>query len=197
MPNCMNFHPGLPLRRGNCCHPNRIAQVLRGSHSASPRAAGEVPGQACRIYNVRPFFYRGVFSHESLVVFLIVPSAPGIPKCRNARPNPATNPTPSTPFGVTVDASGKRAFVANVQSSNVSVIDLSTFTVTGTFPVGSFPYAIAQVADPDRLFVTNQHDNSVSVIDLSSGQTLRTVSVGDYPEGIMLHPDGRHVYVMS
>ena len=109
----------------------------------------------------------------------------------------ATITVGTAPFGVTVDASSKRAFVANVQSSDVSVVDLSTFTVTGTFAVGSFPYAIAHVADSDRLFVTNQHDNTVSVIDLPSGQTLRTVTVGDYPEGIMLHPDGRHVYVVS
>ena len=53
-------------------------------------------------------------------------------------------------FGVTLDDRGTRAFVANVQSSDVSVVDLSSARVTGTLPVGSFPYAIAHEPGAER-----------------------------------------------
>ena len=57
-------------------------------------------------------------------------------------------------------------FVANVQSNDVSVINLPLLRAEFHVPVGESPYAIAHDPDKERIFVTNQHESSLSVIDL-------------------------------
>ncbi len=70
------------------------------------------------------------------------------------------------PFGVTIDAEGKRAYTANVASNDVSVIDIESRTVVGTVKVGKRPYAVALAKG--RAFVTDQYEDTVSVFDVGS-----------------------------
>ena len=52
----------------------------------------------------------------------------------------------TNPGGVAVNPAGTRAYVANNNSNNVSVIDTATNTVVATVAVGVYPYGVA-VAD--------------------------------------------------
>ena len=88
------------------------------------------------------------------------------------------------PFGVTISADGNLAFVANVQSSTITVIELRFMRVAYSVAIGQFPHAIAHDPDRNRVFVTNQHERTVAVIDLKNLREIRRVDVGDYPEGI-------------
>ena len=82
-----------------------------------------------------------------------------------------------------------RAFVANVESDSVSVVDLSTREVRATIPTGLRPYAVAFAGD--KGFVTNQYADTVTVFDAQSFAPLATIDVGFYPEGIAVTADGR------
>ena len=97
------------------------------------------------------------------------------------------------PFGVTIDHEGALAFTANVQSDDVSIVDLASRKVLATVAVGSRPYAVAIAGG--KAFVTNQHGESVSVIDLASRRVIKTIAVGSYPEGVAATPDGKYVFV--
>ena len=78
------------------------------------------------------------------------------------------------PFGVALDGHS-RAFAANVDSQEVSVVDLATLRLLGTVPTGPRPYVVA--LSKDRGFVTNELGGSVTVFDLQTLGVLATVDV--------------------
>ena len=97
------------------------------------------------------------------------------------------------PFGITIDAAGKRAYTANVASDDVSIIDIASGKLIGTVPVGHRPYAVALAGQ--HAYVTNQYASTLSVIDIGSLKVVQTIAVGDHPEGIAADPAGANVYV--
>jgi len=97
------------------------------------------------------------------------------------------------PFGVTIDAEGKRAYTANVGSNDVSVIDIAAGSEIGRVPVGMRPYAVALAQG--RGFVTDQYGGTVSMFDVATLKPVKRITVGDYPEGINATADGKRVIV--
>lgn len=102
---------------------------------------------------------------------------------------PLAVPVGHHPFGVTLE--GIRAFVTNVLSDDVSVIDLAAGREIARIPTGARPYAVAFAAG--RGFVTNQYDASLTVFDAESLKVTGRLETGDYPEGIAATSDGRIV----
>jgi len=99
------------------------------------------------------------------------------------------------PFGVTVDAAGSRAYTANVESDDVSVIAVADRRVIATVKVGKRPYCVALAQG--RAFVTDQYASSLSVFDTGSLAAVADVPVGEYREGIAASRDGGTVYVAN
>ena len=86
------------------------------------------------------------------------------------------------PFGITIDAEGKRAYTANVGSDDVSVIDSCERKVVGTVKVGRRPYAVGLAAA--KGFVTDQYAGTITVFDTATLQPLKAIEACDHPEGI-------------
>ena len=104
----------------------------------------------------------------------------------------------SHPFALLYDAPRQRLYALNVQSDDVSVIDMRDLrkpAVIATVKVGKAPYGAALAQGGALLYVTNQHDDSVSVVDADSLRVLRTLPGFGYPEGIAAH--GERVYVVN
>jgi len=73
-------------------------------------------------------------------------------------------------------------YVSN-QSGDISVVDLATWSVTGTVSAyGAEPRGIGVTADGKLLVVANREGGRIAVIDRASGQLLRHVDVGANPE---------------
>ncbi len=89
------------------------------------------------------------------------------------------------------------AYVANLNSNNVSVIDIATNTVTNTISVGDKPRSVAITPDGAAAYVTNRESNSVSVIDVATSTVSATVAVGAYPNNVAITPDGTAAYVTN
>lgn len=104
----------------------------------------------------------------------------------------------SFPEGVAVSPDGSRVYVANLNSSTVSVIDATTTqpTVTATLTVAT-PFGVAVSPDGSRLYVTSRDSNSVSVINTATDMFIATVGVGASPHGVAVSPDGSRVYVAN
>ena len=99
------------------------------------------------------------------------------------------------PFGIVLNSSGTRAYVANISSSNVSVIDLSTNLVLSNIVTGNTPYKIALHPEDTFGYVTIDNgpvgDGAVEVFDLSTNTLVgRPITVDPKPIGIAVHPDG-------
>ncbi|HSX03757.1 MAG TPA: cytochrome D1 domain-containing protein [Rhabdochlamydiaceae bacterium] len=90
------------------------------------------------------------------------------------------------------------AYVTNVGSNNISVIDTGTRTVVATIPVGaSGPNAIAVTANGAFAYVTDGGSSSVTVIDLLTRQVVKQIGVGTGPVAVAISPDGQFVYVTN
>jgi YVTN family beta-propeller protein len=104
------------------------------------------------------------------------------------------------PFALTFDAARQRLYVLNVQSDDVTVLDVrdvfrGRISVIATVPVGKAPYGAALADAGQLLYVTNQHDGTVSVIDAQQLSVVRTLKGFGYPEGVAARGD--RVYVVN
>lgn len=90
-----------------------------------------------------------------------------------------------------------RVYVANENSSNISIIDAASKTVIGTVGVGSAPSGITISSDGSRIYVANQGSGSVTVIDAASQSVVTTVSVSGAPLSVAASPDGSRIYVTT
>ncbi|WP_410507714.1 PGF-pre-PGF domain-containing protein [Methanosarcina hadiensis] len=88
------------------------------------------------------------------------------------------------------------AYITNMGSKNVSVIDTSTNLVIATINVGHYPLGVVVNPDGTKAYVANM-DGTVSIIDTSTNNVIGTMEVGNYPYGIAVSPDGAKVYVAN
>jgi YVTN family beta-propeller protein len=89
------------------------------------------------------------------------------------------------------------AYVANLGSDDVTVIDTTSNAVVATIAVGSDPDAVAVSADGTRVYVSNFLSNAVSVIDAGQQAVIATVRVGRGPVGLAVSPDGTRLVVTN
>jgi YVTN family beta-propeller protein len=92
--------------------------------------------------------------------------------------------------------SGSKAYVSNLYSGNVLIIDPGMGSVSGTITVGTNPDAI--VIAEGKAYVANHGygwDNTISVIDTETDQVINTIFVADNPAGMDRDEFGNiHVY---
>jgi len=88
------------------------------------------------------------------------------------------------------------AYITNMGSNTVSVIDIATNKVTATVNVGLDPLGVVVSPDSTKVYVANE-GGTVSVIDTATNTVTATVNVGNCPYGIAVSPDGTKVFVTS
>jgi YVTN family beta-propeller protein len=96
-----------------------------------------------------------------------------------------------------------RAYVANMASNDVPVIDTTTNAVVATVTVGDGPSDLALTPDGVRAYVVNTggpksfNGDTVSVIVTATNTVIDTIAVGILPSGLALSADGSRAYVTS
>ncbi len=96
-----------------------------------------------------------------------------------------------------ITQTGPFAYVANINSNTVSVVNIPTGQVVNTISVGSGPWGTAISPDQTQVYITNNHGNNVSVINAASGSVVATIPVQSSPFGAAFTPDGTGVYVVN
>jgi YVTN family beta-propeller protein len=79
------------------------------------------------------------------------------------------------PVSITPLADGSRAYVANRDSNNVSVINTLSNTVTKTINVGTAPLSVGSSPDSLRVYAANSGSNNTSIIRTSDDTVLLNV----------------------
>ena len=93
-------------------------------------------------------------------------------------------------------ATGPFAYVANLNSGQVSVIDLPTETEVTAIATGGEPYWVAISSDGSTVAASLHDSTGVALIDGVSNALLGVVSgVGSEPEAVAVSSDGGTVYV--
>jgi len=92
---------------------------------------------------------------------------------------------------------GSHLYVANMDSHNLSAIDLSNNTVSTMVAGLLFPNGLAIDPSGARAYVTTNaaFSNDVSVVDLLNNTVLTNVNVGGTPGAVVVDPMGTRAYV--
>jgi YVTN family beta-propeller protein len=103
----------------------------------------------------------------------------------------------ASPLEVLLSPDGARLYVLCQQSSEVRVLDATSYAVLKNIPVGRTPRGIALSDKGDRLFVTNSWDDTLSVIDTAKLEVTATWPVGAEPSGVVADRAGKHLFVAN
>ena len=90
-----------------------------------------------------------------------------------------------------------KAFVANIGSGSVTVIDLKAHKKIMDIPTGAGAEGIDISPDEKEVWVTNRAANTVSVIDVNTLKIIATLESKDFPIRVKFAPGGKHVLVSN
>jgi 6-phosphogluconolactonase (cycloisomerase 2 family) len=111
----------------------------------------------------------------------------------------------SNPISITVDPTGRFAYVANSNSNDVSMYSIDPTGVPssiGTVAAGNGPYSVAVDPTGRFVYVANYSSNDVSAYTINSGTGAltslgSTVAAGTAPGSLAVDPTGRFAYAAN
>ncbi|RMF67466.1 MAG: hypothetical protein D6743_04825, partial [Calditrichaeota bacterium] len=89
------------------------------------------------------------------------------------------------------------AFVANIRSGSVSVLDLATSKRVATVPTGAGAEGIDISPDEKEVWVANRADNTLSVLEVASLRVVKVLPCRSFPIRVRFTPDGKYVLVSN
>jgi len=101
------------------------------------------------------------------------------------------------PIAVAMSADGTLAYVANLNSNTLSVIDTEIDAVVATVAAGPTPRDVEVTPDGRFVLVTNQSTNRVTVLDAANYSVVASIPVGMFPCAIAIDPEGKAAYVTN
>lgn len=83
-----------------------------------------------------------------------------------------------------------RAFVTNMQSGTVSVLDLNKMKKIRDLEAGTEPEGLAITPDGETVWVADRQGNMLRVFDAKSLEELSAIETGNFPIRVAISPDG-------
>jgi len=117
--------------------------------------------------------------------------------CIAGQPLSQNIPAGQQPMAVVVNETTNRAYVANHNSSTVTVIDGKTRAAVATIKTGAGPEAAAVNPVTNRVYTANSGENSVSVIDGATNTVVATVRTGSNCNNLAVNPTTNKIYVTN
>lgn len=98
---------------------------------------------------------------------------------------------------VAVTPDGQRAFVPNIGSGTVTVLDLESGMVEAHIETGAGAEGVAVSPDGSEVWVTNRGANTVSIINAETLDVIFELPSAEFPIRAAFSPDGQHVLVTN
>jgi len=103
----------------------------------------------------------------------------------------ATITVGKAPVGVAIDGLTNRAYITNVESRSVSVLDMLKNTVIFEIQLEKVaPVGIALNKSGGQLFVADWYHDQILVIETDTYKTISTIKMGVAPAGMVLSREG-------
>jgi YVTN family beta-propeller protein len=100
------------------------------------------------------------------------------------------------PEGLDLSPDGRELWTAHSQDGGVSIIDLASRKVTGTFNAGTKrSNRLKFTPDGKRILISDLAAGELLVFDVATRKEIKRISLGKSPEGILMVPDGSRAYV--
>jgi YVTN family beta-propeller protein len=96
---------------------------------------------------------------------------------------------------VTFGPDEQRAYIANIGSDSITVVDADDRRVVADPPVGESPEGIAVDPDTGEVLVANQDDHTLSVVSPDTFDSETTTVLGTTPIRVVFEPEGRYAFV--
>ncbi len=96
---------------------------------------------------------------------------------------------------VVLSPDARLAFVANIRSGSVSVIDLVSGTVKKIIKTGKGAEGLAISPDGQEVWVTNRAEDSISIIRVNDLRVIATIPCPGFPIRVQFTPDGQWALV--
>jgi len=96
---------------------------------------------------------------------------------------------------VVASPAGDRAYVANIGSGSVTVVDLAAGKVVREVPTGEGAEGIDVTPDGREVWVTNRSADTVSVLDAGTLGVVATIPAAKFPIRVKVTPDGKRALV--
>ena len=101
----------------------------------------------------------------------------------------------NTSHMVVLSPDAKRAYVANIGSSSVTMIDLTSDRAVWTTPLPDGPEGMDVSPDGSELWIASRKANRITVVGAQKLDTLATVKASEFPIRVKFTPDGSRVLV--
>lgn len=101
----------------------------------------------------------------------------------------------TTSHMVYISPDGKRLYVANTGSDNVSVLDRETGYLISLIPVGKAVAGMAFTRDSKHLWALNQEEGTISIIELLTNKVVETIESPLMPTRVAFTPDGKYALI--
>jgi len=87
-----------------------------------------------------------------------------------------------------VDAPGRRLYLAHLGDSALDVVDVDTLTVAATVPDIADVHGVLAVPEIGRVFASATGTNELVTLEASSGQVTARTPTGQFPDGVAYDP---------
>lgn len=102
-----------------------------------------------------------------------------------------------SPSHIDFSRNGEFAFISNVVSNEVAIVDTKSQKIIKRIPVGNIPNETEPSQDGKRLYVANVGDGTLSVINLVNYKTLNVIKTGKGTHGVAVSTDDRYVWTAN
>lgn len=102
-----------------------------------------------------------------------------------------------SPSHIDFTKDSKLAFVNNVMSGNITVVDVEKLEIISTIDVGKMPNESELSPDDKYLYVANVQDGTISIVDVNEGKEIDKIKTGEGTHGVAVSKDGKYVWTTN
>ncbi len=102
-----------------------------------------------------------------------------------------------SPSHIDFTKDSKVAFINNVMSGNITVVDIEKLEIVSTIDVGKMPNESELSPDDKYLYVANVQDGTLSIVDVNEGKEIDKVKTGEGTHGVAVSKDGKYVWTTN
>jgi YVTN family beta-propeller protein len=106
-------------------------------------------------------------------------------------------PSGQDPESFDLSPDGRRIYVSNEETAEMSVLDVRAGKIIRKVKVGHEPEGVTVRPDGKVVYVTCEQDNLVAAVDTRSFKLLSSIETGPRPRAIAFTKDGKQAFVTS
>ncbi len=102
-----------------------------------------------------------------------------------------------SPSHIDFTKDSKVAFINNVMSGDITVVDVEKLEIVWNIKVGIMPNESELSPDDKYLYVANVQDGTISIVDVEKSKEIDKIKTGEGTHGVAVSNDGKYVWTTN